>query len=193
MEGQPMDGMTRLDGHRASQDGFSLIEVMVAMGILSVSLLSLVAVFAMSLKGMNASTPMMIAREKAREAVESVHAARDTGEFAWNTIRNVASGGVFLNGAQPIRRPGLDGVVNTADDGAIETMAKPGADGILSTADDEIVTLNDFTRQVDITPLNYDGTATLNPNLRQVTVTVRYKVDNGWRVYRLVTFISSYS
>ena len=80
---------------------------------------------------MTASTPMLIAREKAREAIESVHAARDTGEFAWTTILNVADGGVFLNGAQPVRRPGIDGLVNTADDGAIETMNKPGADGIL--------------------------------------------------------------
>ena len=55
------------------------------------------------------------------------------------------------------------------------------------------MTLNDFTREIEITPLNYDGTTTVNPNLRQVTVTVRYQVDNAWRNYRLVTFISSYS
>ena len=178
---------------RDQADGFSLVEMIIAMGVLSVALLSLVGVFAMSVQQMTASTPMLIAREKARETVESVHAARDTGEFAWNTILNVANGGVFLNGAQPLRRPGIDGLVNTADDGAIETIVKPGNDGILSTADDQIVTLYDFTRQVEITPLNYDGTTTLNPNLRQVVVTVRYKVENAWRNYRLVTFISSYS
>jgi prepilin-type N-terminal cleavage/methylation domain-containing protein len=187
--------MTGLQRQRGADqaDGFSLVEMLIAMGVLSVALLSLVGVFAMSVQRMTASTPMLVALEKAREAVECVHAARDTGEFAWNTILNVANGGVFLNGAQPLRRPGLDGLVNTADDGAVETMVKPGYDGILSTADDEIVTLNDFTRQVEITPLNYDGTATVNPNLRQVVVTVRYKVENAWRNYRLVTFISSYS
>ena len=190
-----MDGMTCVHRRRpfAGADGFSLVEMIIAMGVLSVALLSLVGVFAASVQKMNASTPMLIAREKAREAVESVHAARDTGEFAWNTILNVAQGGAFLNGAQPVRRPGLDGLVNTADDGPVETMVKPGKDGILSTADDEILTLNNFTRQIEITPLNYDGTTSLNPNLRQVTVTVRYKVDNAWRTYRLVTFISSYS
>ena len=70
-------------------------------------------------------------------------------------------------------------------------MNKPGADGILGTADDEIVTLNDFTRQIAIAPLNIDGTATLNPNLRQVTVTIRYRVDRAWRTYRLVSYVSS--
>jgi prepilin-type N-terminal cleavage/methylation domain-containing protein len=174
-------------------DGFSLIEVMVAMMVLSVALLSLVGVFTMSLQRMRASTPMVIAREKAREAIESVHAARDTGEFAWNTILNASDDGVFLNGPQPIRLPGLDGLVNTADDGEIEKMVKPGADGILSTSDDEVVVLNDFTRQIAISPLTLDGTTTENPNLREVTVTVRYKVDNAWRTYRLVSYISSYS
>lgn len=190
-----MDGMTQSQRRRSHEraEGFSLIEMIVAMMVLSVALLSLVGVFTLSLQRMRASTPMLVAREKAREAIESVHAARDTGEFAWNTILNVADGGVFVNGAQPIRTPGLDGLVNTADDGAVETMKKPGRDGILGTSDDEVVTLNDFTRQIAITPLNLDGTATVNQNLRQVTVTVRYRVDGAWRNYTLVSYISSYS
>lgn len=188
-----MDGITGPPRTIGRADGFSLIEVMVAMMVLSVALLSLVSVFALSMQRMRASTPMLIAREKAREAVESVHAARDTGEFAWNTILNVGDGGVFLNGDQPIRTPGLDGLVNTADDGPIETMTKPGADGILGTADDEVVQLNDFTRAVAITPLNLDGTGSVNLNLRQITVTIRYRVDGAWRIYRLVSYVSSYA
>jgi prepilin-type N-terminal cleavage/methylation domain-containing protein len=175
--------------------GFSLIEVVVAMAVLAVAVLSLVGVFALSIQRMRTSGPMLIAREKAREAIESVHAARDTGEFAWDKILNVAQGGVFSNIAEPVRRPGTDGLVNTADDVAagIETMVKPGADGILGNADDEVIPLTDFTRQILITPLTYDGTPETNPNLRQVTVIVRYKVDNTWREYRLVSFVSSYS
>ena len=190
-----MDGMSQLPRQHGPEraDGFSLVEMVIAMGVLSVALLSLVGVFAMSVQRMTASTPMLIAREKAREAVESVHAARDTGEFAWNSILNVANGGVFLNGPQQLKSPGLDGLVNTADDGAVERMIKPGNDGILSTSDDEIMILTNYTREILISPLNYDGTATVNPNLRQVTVTVRYKVENAWRTYRLVTFVSSYS
>ena len=190
-----MDGMTLRQSLRRGNaaDGFSLMEVVVAMAVLSVAILSLVGVFATSVQRMRTSTPMLIAREKAREAIESVHAARDTGEFAWATILNVADGGVFRNGPQPIRNPGLDGLVNTADDGAVETIVRPGKDGILSTADDEVAPLVDFTRQIQITPLTFDGTTTVNPNLREITVIVRYKVDNYWREYRLVSFISSYS
>ena len=79
---------------------------------------------------------------------------------------NVADGGVFLDGAQPIKAPGNDGLVNTADDGATQIPA------------------GEFTREIDINPLNFDGTATVNPNLREVRVVVRYKVAGAWFTLR---------
>jgi prepilin-type N-terminal cleavage/methylation domain-containing protein len=197
MEGTAVDGVTLTRagnaGRSATEHGFSLIEVMVAMGVMSAGLLALVGVFAMGVTRMATSTPMLVAREKAREAVESVHAARDNGELAWNTVKNVADGGVFLNGDQPLRVPGNDGLVNTSDDGSVETVRKPGKDGILNNADDEIIPLNDFTREIRITTLNYDVGGGINPNLRQVTVNIRYRVDNAWRTYTLTTYVSSYS
>lgn len=189
-----MAGMIDARTDERNEHGFSLMEIIVAMGILAVGLLGLAAVFTMSVKRVSESTPMLIAREKAREAIESVHAARDTSEFAWSTIFNDSvTGGVFRSGPQPLRTPGNDGLVNTSDDGPIETMRKPGSDGLLNTSDDEIVTLNNFTREIVITPLNFDGTGTVNPNLRQVTVNVRFKVDNEWRMYSLISYVSSYS
>ncbi len=172
-----MASVNRLASSQSARDerGFSLIEVLAAMLILTAGLLPLVALFATAVQRMGATTPMMVAREKAREAIESVHAARDTGEASWATIRNVANGGVFLSGARPIKNPGGDGLVNTADDGLDELPAEL------------------FTREIAIGSLNIDGTATVNPNLRQVTVTVRYRVGNFWQTYSLVTYISSYS
>lgn len=189
-----MAGIVDMQRSAAREEGFTLLEVLVAMGILAVGLLGLAAVFTVSVKRVNESTPMLIAREKAREAIESVHAARDTGEFAWATIFNDSvAGGVFRSGAQPLRTPGNDGLVNTSDDGAVETMRKPGGDGVLGTSDDEIVTLNNFTREIVISPLNFDGLSVVNPNLRQVTVNIRYRVDNTWRLYTLTSYVSSYS
>jgi prepilin-type N-terminal cleavage/methylation domain-containing protein len=197
VEGHQVDGITRTReghaGHGADERGFSLMEVMVAMGVMSSGLLALVGVFALGVTRMATSSPMLVAREKAREAVESVHAARDNGELAWNTVKNVADGGVFISGAQPLKTPGPDGLINTVDDGAVETVRKPGKNGILDDADDEIVPLRDFTREIRITTLNYDVGGGLNPNLRQVVVNVRYKVENAWRVYTLTTYVSSYS
>jgi len=75
---------------------------------------------------MASSSPALIAREKAREAVESVHTARDTGELAWAKINNVGQGaGIFVVGPQPMKAPGNDGLANTADDGAVERLRRP--------------------------------------------------------------------
>ena len=87
--------MHRTSGGTASA-GFSLIETVIAMGILATGLLSLAGVFAMGLRNLAGSSANLIAREKAREAVESVHTARDTRVITLAQIRNVAHGGVFL-------------------------------------------------------------------------------------------------
>jgi hypothetical protein len=167
------------DDHRrapvSGERGYSFIEVLAAMLILTGGLLPLVGLFSMAVQRMTASTPMLMAREKAREAIESVHAARDTGTASWASIRNAAEAGVFLDGPQPIKHPGNDGLVNTADDGAIEV---PEAE---------------FTREIAINPLVSEITGVTDPNLREVRVTVRYKVYGAWRDYVMITYISSYS
>jgi prepilin-type N-terminal cleavage/methylation domain-containing protein len=177
------------------EGGFSLIEVMVSILVLTVGLLSLVGAMTVGLQSVAGSSATLIAREKAREAVESVHTARDTGELAWNRVQNVADGGDFLDGPQDVREPGADGLVNTDDDGAIEVLVGPGADGLLETEDDTETPLARelFQRQIAITPLTLDGSETVNLNLRQVTVTVRYRVLGAWRTYTLTTYVSAYS
>jgi prepilin-type N-terminal cleavage/methylation domain-containing protein len=170
-----MAAVTGVPAVAQDERGFSLIEVMAAMLVLTMGLLPLAALFAVAVQQAAASTPMLTAREKAREAIESVHAARDTGEASWATIKNAAFGGVFLNGPQPIREPGNDGLVNTIDDGVLEFSPEL------------------FTREIKISPLNIDNTQTVNPSLREIQVIIRYKVLNSWKTYSMITYISSYS
>jgi hypothetical protein len=155
--------------------------------------LALAGVLAIGLRHVSGSSPSLIAREKAREAVESVHTARDTGALSWGTIRNTTNGGVFLTGARPLKTAGADGLVNTADDGSLEQLRAPGRDGILGTADDVLTPLTNFTREIQITDLTRDATTVVNPNLRQIVVIVRYQVNGGWQSYRLTTYVSSFS
>ncbi len=175
---------------RHGEAGFSLVETIIAMGILATGLLSLAGVFVMGLNNMAGSSNNLIAREKAREAVESVHTARDTRVITWAQINNVSNGGVFLNGQQDVKRPGVDGLVNTADDSSqpIETLKGPGPDGTLGTPDDTSIPLTDYKRQIVISELTVP-----NPTLRQVTVIVSYKVNRATRTYTLTTYISSIS
>jgi prepilin-type N-terminal cleavage/methylation domain-containing protein len=179
--------------NRSSAEGFSLIEVIIATAILAGGLLGLAGFLGTGLRAMNGSTSILTAREKAREAVESVHTARDTGLLTWTKIQNVAAGGVFLAGPQSLKIPGPDGLVNTADDGAVESLRSPGADGILGNADDVKTYLSNFTREIQITPLNLDGTNVVNVNLRQITVIITYTQEGVTKNYTLTTYISSFS
>ncbi|MCL4813535.1 MAG: prepilin-type N-terminal cleavage/methylation domain-containing protein [Vicinamibacteraceae bacterium] len=170
--------------------GFSLIEAIVAMGILAVGVLALAQGFVLGLSHLSTSSANLVAREKAREAVESVHTARDTRTIPWDAIRNTGAGGVFVEGLQPLRAPGVDGLVNTADDLAagLERQRLPGPDDQLGTPDDVFVPLDGFQRQIEILEFN-----PVNPDLREILVTIVYDVGNIRRTYRLRTFISSFS
>lgn len=183
-----------------TQDGFSLIEVVIATSIFAVALLGLAQAFVLGLNHLSTSSANLIAREKAREAIESVHTARDMRVITWARIRNenaVAAddaawgtcnsdgGGVFNNGNQPLAAAGADGLVNTDDDGAVETVTAPGPDGRVGTDDDFDQPLENFAREIEICDLNND--------LREIRVTIRYNVGQQQRQYRLRTYISSFS
>ncbi len=170
--------------------GFSLVETVIAMGILATGLLSMAGVFALGMGHISGSSANLIAREKAREAIESVHTARDTKTITWAQIKN-APAGVFLDGAQPLRNPGPDGLVNTADDVGIEEALGPGADNVLGNTDDVHMPLTTYTRQITISELLTNGVP--NASLRQVQVTVTYRAGQAQRSYTLTTYISSIS
>jgi prepilin-type N-terminal cleavage/methylation domain-containing protein len=177
-----------------SEAGFSLIETIIAMAILATGLLSLAGVFALGLTQLATSTPNLVAREKAREAVESVHTARDTRVITWAQIRNVSDGGVFLDGEMELREAGDDGLVNTADDldEDIETMLGPGEDNQLGTEDDVRTPMDTYRRQIQITEI-LDAQGQPNPSLRRLQVNITYQLGSSRRTYTLTTFISSIS
>ncbi len=186
--------MSSAADRESSRGGFSLIEMMLAVLILGGGLLALASAFAEGMILMSTSHYHQIAKEKACEAIESVTAARDTRTITWAQIRNVnawagdpVGGGVFVNGAQPLRARGADGLVNTADDGGVEAETLPGSDGILGTPDDVIQPLTAFTREIQISNI---GAST---NLRQIRVIVTYQVGHLTRTYELVTYISSFA
>lgn len=181
-----------MDRRLTRDGGFSLIEVLIAMGILATALMALAGVFTLGMANMATSSANLIAREKAREAIESVHSARDTRTITWAQINNVSSGGVFLDGEQPIRNTGTDGLVDTADDTGTEAIVAPGPDGLLGTADDISTPLTNFTRQLVISQL-LDDNGNVNANLRKITVTINYTVGPIRRTYSITTYISSIS
>ena len=184
--------------------GFSMMEVLVSMLLMTTSLMAVGQVFMLGMTHTLASSPNLTAREKAREAIESVHTARDTRVITWARIRNVTprmcpgvaqpagwnnTPGVFVNGAQPggLHAPGDDGLVNTAGDEAepLEAIRHLGPDGIAETADDWVQDLGQYQREIWI--------CDQSNSLREVRVIVRYRIGASERTYRLTTFVSNYS
>ena len=191
--GELMTQTRRIRTRAATSEGFSLVEVIISTAILATGLLTLAGYMAYGLAYVSGSSFALLAREKAREAVESVHTARDTGRLSWTKIQNEAQLGVFKDGFTDLKTAGLDGLINTTDDGAIEEVRTPGLDGLLGNSDDIRQPLTNFKREIVITPLMRDGTTVVNPNLRQITVNIKYTVRGIERTYTITTYVSSYS
>jgi hypothetical protein len=181
---------------RNNQKGFSLMEAMIAVLVLSFGILSLAAVFAQGLLFSEASQFDYIAQKKSEEAVESIFNARNTQATSWAQIQNVSAGGIFLDGAQPLLAPGVaNGLVGTANDDAAHpdsVIVGPGPDGILGTADDVTIPLSNMQRTVVIAPV-FDAAGNIEPNVRTITITMTYKVGRLNRTYTLVSYISAFS
>jgi len=190
----------------ASSKGFSLVETMVALGVLVTGVLGAAAVLAAGMQNLSSSPADVVTTQKAAEAMEAVFSARQSGKLTWAQLKNVngASGsdnGIFLDGPQALNLPGADGLVNTADDTVsvatsicpvkcwgVETVQLPGKDQGLNTADDQFVQLTTFTREIQIRDVTGE-----NGQLRSIIVTVKYKNGTQTRTYTLTTYLSSYS
>jgi len=184
--------MNRKQNQRGRREGgFTLLETMIAMVVLSFGVLSLATVYSQGLALSNTNQIQFIAQQKAQQALESIFTARNTGYLSWAQINNVSSQGVFLDGAQPLLAPGVDGITGTADDDTATpdgVVTGPGADKILGTSDDVQMNLNPWmTRTIVIT------TDPNIPNLKNVVITVNYVFQGKAGSFQLVTAISAYS
>jgi prepilin-type N-terminal cleavage/methylation domain-containing protein len=176
---------------RDAARGFTLIETMIALGVLGVGVLGLAGMLANSLAYMHGSQEDFIAQQKAEEAAEAIYTAKysNNATFAQlsnNTALNPA--GLFLVGPQPLLQPGPDGLVGTVADAGqpAEFILDPGPDKILGTGDDVKISLGNFTRTIAINAV--PGYTTLN----QVTITINYTAGRFNRTYTLTSYVSAF-
>jgi prepilin-type N-terminal cleavage/methylation domain-containing protein len=189
------------------QNGFTLIEVLISIVILTIGMLSLLTALCYAMAASQVSQQNMIARQLASEAMESVFTARNDSQLSWAQVNNVSQGGIFIDGATPLLCAGPDGILGTADDtpcttilgaecpnGGVQCLDEAGPDGKLGDADDVIVSLANYTRTIQISPM-YAAGGTLIPTLRAVTITINYTVAQQTsvpRTYSITEYISSY-
>jgi hypothetical protein len=167
------------------ESGITLVETLIGMLVITIGALGMASVFLQGMQAVTSSPNELVATQKAAEAVESVFAARDSHTLAWDQLRNVADGGIFLGGERNVTVAGADGIVNTSDDGAVETVVLPGHDQTLDTPDDRVESLQGFTREIII----HD----VSPVLRSLTVQIGYPSGTTRRTYTLTTYISSFA
>lgn len=165
-----------------SQRGLSLIEVMMSLIILTVAGVGLLTVFAMSVSTVYSSREESIAKQEAQQFIEGIYAARNTGAISFANIQNIsqdAGNGLFKDGWQPAAQAGPDGLMNTGDD--LPTM-ETGANG-------QPLALQ---RQIIISPFLMTDGKTVNPNLRQIEIDIRYGSGSRLQTYKEITFVSVY-
>ncbi len=170
--------------NRRKQSGFTLLEAVISILVLSFGVLSLAAIYAQGAYYATVSQYDYIAEKKAEQAVEAMFTARDIQSLTWANLQNVSTGGVFVDGPSKILLPGPDGLVGTVND--------------LGSPDEFVITgstpidLNPFmTRTIAIQPVVVNGNT--EPALRQVTVTINYTLGSHQRTYTLISYISSFA
>jgi type II secretory pathway pseudopilin PulG len=162
----------------STQKGFSLVETLISIGVLTTGVLGAAAVMATGMQNLSSSPSDVVVTQKATQAIETVFSARDSHKLTWSQINNVSKLGIFIDGPTSLTTPGNDGLLNTSDDGPIETVDLPG----------HIVTLSEFTREIKITDV-----VGANGQLKEVVVTITYQNGRTKRTYTLTTLMSAYS
>jgi len=188
---------------RRSEGGFSLLEVMFSAVVMTVGLVSLLAVMAIAMASTQTSEQLAVSKRLANEALESILTARETANVQWAQIANgnCALGasppcGIFLSGAQPINLPGVDGIVGTSDDSAAgpQVLEQPGPTGVYAGTcpPDNCISLTSYTRTIAITPFVVGGAPVANLNAVTITVTYLNPQVKVPQSYVLQSLISQY-
>jgi type II secretory pathway pseudopilin PulG len=171
------------------QSGFTLLEAVISMAVVTIGLIGILASFAAALSSTGAVQSATIARQKATETLESIYTERQTGELGFDSIQNVTAGGpgIFVGGMVALTDPGPDGLDGTLDDVPAAPITVPGYTGSQtgSTPSSQQISLANFQRQITIVDVN--------SKLRQVTIIVQYPGPQGIQsTYTLQALISAY-
>ena len=156
--------------------GFSMLEVIVAIFILTTALIGTAAALTFALEFGAISKNVSNGKLVIVSSIEEIESLRNSRRLEYKQIDNVAdvdnlnspnpfTG--FLDDFQPVSlTPGPDGVNGTADD-----LLNAGADDIYGTADDytdQTLIRSGYSRKIEITELPTTKT------IKKVKVTVRY-------------------
>lgn len=163
---------------REREAGFSLLEMVVAMLVLSIGLLAVASAIGYALMVSNRGRGVTNSKMLIVSMLEQMETLRNTGQLHFNEISNAQVTGSsftgFPNTFLPVSRtPGPDGIFGTIDD-----LRNAGSNGIYGDADDwtdPSLARPGYTREVIITTLP------TNDYLKKIQVTLRYTSEGKVR------------
>src|ERR1700682_6417928 len=81
------------------QEGFALLETLIAIVVLMIGLLAVLATFALAIGNTNSVQYDSVAGQKSAEAMENIFTPRQTSQLSFDRIQNVGAGnGIFTQG-----------------------------------------------------------------------------------------------
>lgn len=166
-------------GHRRSESGITILEMVVSMMLLTVGLLGLAGAIGYAVTVSNKGRNVTNGKLLVVSILEEVETLRNTNQLQFPQIAN--AGQVDNTGAtrnfegfpttfMPVSsNPGPDGIFGTSDD-----LIDAGPDNIYGTVDDftnASLAMPGYSRQIQIT--------NLNSNLKRIQVTLQYPDVSG--------------
>ena len=163
---------------RAGEAGFTLIESVIAVAILTIGLIGTAAAITTAWKYQRISRNVAEAKSILLAQIEEIHSLRDSRRLRFRQIDNVSTLPTNITGARVTFTGFLDGFQPVYDN--------PGTDGVFGTYDDTGSPRVGFMRQIQIVDPPGDT------NFKQITVTVQYPGPDGL-VYSLncVSFLNN--
>lgn len=178
---------------RDSEAGFSLLELVVAITLLTVGLLAVAAAIGYAAVAANHGRAITNTKLLVVSILEQTETLRNSGHLTFGQIANV--GAVDNTGSsrpfvgfpagfqQVSTNPGPDGIFCTADD-----LVDAGIDGVFGTADDFVnpaLAAIGITRKIEIT--------SLSATLKKIEVTIDYPVKGGRKQLSAISYLNDNS
>ncbi len=185
-----------------TQNGFSYIDVMIAIVILMVGVLAMAGALSANLVRSMESEKRVLAKQLALSTIESIVSAKDIERpgvvDGWDSLRNVLTSvpageinGIFVTGYNPVRLDeGWDGVAGTADD----ACSGSGACSVAGRPSNTSAIVYGFQREIVITDVT-DSERPHPPNpitRRRIDVNIKYFVNQATRSETASTLITNY-
>lgn len=176
-----------------SEDGFSYIDVMIALVILMFGILSMLAAISWSVVQAAGHEQQLLAKQIATSTLESIMSVKETDptRLGWSAVGNIGSNpdpatgvarGIFSIGFQPVR-------------------TDAGPDEIVGTVDDTGAVVSQLQRRIIITDVcdpdrpspGCSPAGPLRIRIRSVEITIRYNVGGLQREEQLRTVLTDYA